>query len=83
MVRFMPQPLYPKINNPLYPLDRRLGGLQSRSKCYEEDKNFLNLLGKESGFIDYPARRLAAVPTELSRLPHRTKYGRKLYEQRQ
>jgi hypothetical protein len=31
MVSFTPRPLYPQGKSPLYPLDRRLGGHQSRS----------------------------------------------------
>jgi hypothetical protein len=31
VVSFTPQPLYPQLKNLLYPLDRRLGGPQSRS----------------------------------------------------
>jgi hypothetical protein len=38
LVSFTSLPLYPQVNNPLYPLDRRLGGLQSRSgRCGEEE----------------------------------------------
>jgi hypothetical protein len=31
VVRFMPRPLYPRGKNPLYPLDRKLGGPQNLS----------------------------------------------------
>jgi hypothetical protein len=39
VVSFTPQPLYPQGKSPLYPLDRRLGGPQSRSGRGGEDKN--------------------------------------------
>jgi hypothetical protein len=37
VVSFMPLQLYPQENNPQYPLDRRLGGPQSRSGLGEEE----------------------------------------------
>jgi hypothetical protein len=42
----MPLPLYPRRKSPWYPLDRRLGGPQSRSGCCGEDKN-LELQGND------------------------------------
>jgi hypothetical protein len=39
VVSVMPRPLYPWGKSPLYPLDRRLGGPQSWSGCYGEEKN--------------------------------------------
>jgi hypothetical protein len=40
VVSFTPRPLYPKGKSPWYPLDRRLGGPQSRSgRCGEEKKS--------------------------------------------
>jgi hypothetical protein len=41
VVSFTPLPLYPWRKSPLYPLDRRLGGPQSRSGRYGEVKNSL------------------------------------------
>jgi hypothetical protein len=38
IVTFTPQPLYPHGKSPSYPLDRRLGGPQSRSRCGGEEK---------------------------------------------
>jgi hypothetical protein len=38
VVGFTPRPLYPHEKNPRYPLDRRLGGPQSRSGHSGEDK---------------------------------------------
>jgi hypothetical protein len=46
MVSFTPRPLYPRGKSPRYPLDRRLGGPQSRSGDVEKRK-FLTLLGLE------------------------------------
>jgi hypothetical protein len=39
VVSFMPRPLYPHGKSPWCPLDRRLGGLQSRSGRGGEEKN--------------------------------------------
>jgi hypothetical protein len=38
VVSFMPRPLYPQGKSPWYPLDRRLGGSQSRSGGVDEEK---------------------------------------------
>jgi len=38
-VRFTSRPLYPQGESPWYPLDRRLGGLQSSSGRGGEEKN--------------------------------------------
>jgi hypothetical protein len=38
-VSFTPRPLYPQGKSPWCPLDRRLGGPQSRSGCGSEEKN--------------------------------------------
>jgi hypothetical protein len=40
VVSFTPRPLYPQGKSPLYPLDRGLGGPQSRSGRGGEEKNF-------------------------------------------
>jgi hypothetical protein len=39
VVNFTPRPLYPRGKRPGYPLDRRLGGPQSRSGRFGEEKN--------------------------------------------
>jgi hypothetical protein len=39
VVSFTPRPLYPQGKSPWYPLDRRLGGPQSRSGRDGEEKN--------------------------------------------
>jgi hypothetical protein len=36
---FTPRPLYPQKKSPWYPLDRKLGGFQSRSGRGGEEKN--------------------------------------------
>jgi len=38
VVSLTPRPLYPQGKSSYYPLDRRLGGLQSRSGCGGEEK---------------------------------------------
>jgi hypothetical protein len=40
VISFTPRPLYPQGKSPRYTLDRRLGGLQSRSGHGGEEKNF-------------------------------------------
>jgi hypothetical protein len=45
---------------PMYLLDRRLGGPQSRSERYGIEKNLLQL-----GFEPWPSSQPIAVPTEL------------------
>jgi len=40
LVSFTPRPLYPQGKSPWYPLDRRLGGPQSRSGRDGDEKNF-------------------------------------------
>jgi hypothetical protein len=39
VISFTPRPLYPQGKSPWYPLDRRLGGPQSRSRSGGEEKN--------------------------------------------
>jgi hypothetical protein len=53
---------------PLIPMDRRLGGPQSRSGRGGEEKNSQLPPGIEPQNPDHPARSLVAIPTELSRL---------------
>jgi hypothetical protein len=47
VVSFTPLPLFPQEKGPWYPLDGRLGGLQSRSGLYRELK-ILDLTGTNS-----------------------------------
>jgi hypothetical protein len=57
----------PQGKNPWYPLDRRLGGLQSQSGSGGEEKNSQPLPGLESPIIQPVAQRCT---TELYRLLH-------------
>jgi hypothetical protein len=47
MVSFTPRSLYPQGKSPWYPVDRRLGGPQSRSGRGGEEKNSQPQLGLE------------------------------------
>jgi hypothetical protein len=47
VVSFTPRPLYPQGKSPWYPLDRGLGGPQSRSGRGGEEKNSQPLPGIE------------------------------------
>jgi len=51
VVSFTPWPLYPHVKSPWYPLDRRLGGPQSRSGRGGEEKNSQPLPGLEPPII--------------------------------
>ena len=48
-----------------YPINMRLGGPQSWSQYFEQEKNLLTLLGMEPQFLDFPAHSLVTVPTEV------------------
>jgi hypothetical protein len=61
----MLQPLYPQGRSLFYPLDRRLGGLQSRSGSGGEEKNSQPLPKLEPPIIQPIAQRYTA---ELCRL---------------
>jgi hypothetical protein len=65
VVSITPWLLYPQGKNPWYPLDRRLGGPQTRFGRRGEDKNSQLLAGLELPIIQPVAQRYA---TELSRL---------------
>lgn len=41
LVSFEPRPLCPRGQNPLYPLDKRLGGPHGRSECRVEEKDLI------------------------------------------
>ena len=51
------------VKEPLYPLNGRLGGFQSRSDRFGENKMFFPALGFEH------RTHLVTIPTELSRFP--------------
>jgi hypothetical protein len=65
MVSFTPQPLYTQGKRLLYPLDRRLGGPQSRSGRGSVEENSQSLSGLEPPIIQLVAQ---LYTTELSRL---------------
>jgi len=71
VVSFTPRPLYPRGKSLRYPLDRRLGGPQSRSGRGGEEKNSQSLTGLEHPIIQLVAQR---YKTELSRLLPSTFY---------
>jgi hypothetical protein len=62
---FTPRPLYPQGKSPWYPLDKRLGGPQSRSGRGGEEKNSHPLPGLEPLIIQPVAQRYTP---DLSRL---------------
>jgi hypothetical protein len=64
VVSFTPLPLYPGGNWRRYPLDRKLGGPQSRYRRYREEKN-LAPAGIRTPAVQPVARRYAdwAIPT--------------------
>jgi Fe-S cluster biosynthesis and repair protein YggX len=68
VVSFTPWPLYPQKKSPCYPLDRRLGGLQSRSGRRGEEKNFQPLPGFEHPIIQPVVQRMWNNLLEISRL---------------
>jgi hypothetical protein len=61
----MPWLLYPQRKSPSYPLDRRLGGLQSWSGCVGEVKNSQPLLGLETPIIQPVAQYYTTMLTQL------------------
>jgi hypothetical protein len=66
VVSFTPRPLYPQGKSPWYPLDKKLGGPQSRSGGGGEEKNSQPLPGLEAPIIQ-PVAQCCTI--ELSRLP--------------
>jgi hypothetical protein len=68
VVSFTPRSLYPQGKSPCYPLDRRLGGPQSRSERGGDEKNSQSLLGLERPIIQPVAQRYT---TELSWLSNK------------
>jgi hypothetical protein len=53
----------------LYSLYRKLGGPQSQSWRYNEEKNLSLLPRIEPQLLGHSAREVVAMPTELSQLP--------------
>jgi hypothetical protein len=67
VVSFTPRPLYPRGRSPLYPLDRRLGGPQSRSGRHGEVK-ILESTGTRTSTPRSSCPSPVTIPTTLSRL---------------
>jgi hypothetical protein len=65
VVSFTPRPLYPQGKIPWYPLDKRLGGLQSRSGRGGEEKNSQPLPGLEPPIIQPLAQGYTSEITRL------------------
>jgi hypothetical protein len=61
VVCFTPRRLYPQGKTPWYPLDKRVGGLQSRSRQAGEEKNSQFLPGLEPPIIQLVAQRYTSV----------------------
>jgi hypothetical protein len=59
MVNFTPRLLYPRAKIPMYPLDRRLAGHQSRSRRCKVQKNLLALPEFDTG---HPVRSPSLYP---------------------
>jgi hypothetical protein len=64
---FTPQPLYSRGKSPRYPLDRRLGGPQSRSGRLGEEK-FLDPTGTRTPIPQSSSQYPVHIPTTLSRI---------------
>jgi hypothetical protein len=67
VVSFTPRPLYPRGKIPQCPLDRRLGGPQSRSGRRGEEK-MLDPIGTRTPTPRSSSQKPVAIPTALSRL---------------
>jgi hypothetical protein len=65
VVSFIPQSLYPQGKSSWYPLDRRLGGPQSRSGDSGEDKNYQPLSGLKPPIIHPVAQCYTTVLSQL------------------
>jgi hypothetical protein len=70
VVNFTPRTLYPRGKSPRYPLDRRLGGSQSRSGLFGEEK-ILYPTGIRTLNSWSSSPQLVAMPTTLSRLQNK------------
>jgi hypothetical protein len=65
-VNFTPRPLYPQRKSPWYPLDRTLGGPQSRSGRGGEEKNSQPLPGLEPPIIQRYTTELSWLTLSIS-----------------
>jgi hypothetical protein len=66
VVCFTVQPLYPQGKSPNYSPTRRLGGTQTQTRHYTEQKNFLPLPGIQPQFLHCPNHGLVTTPTMIS-----------------
>jgi hypothetical protein len=67
VVTFTPRPLYPRVESPRCPYDKKLGGRQNRyGRCGEEKKSY-HCPSRELN-TGRPARSLVTILTELPRL---------------
>jgi len=62
VVSFLPLPLYLWKKSPRCQMNRRLGGLQSRSGCFGEAHNFFFLPGIEPRYLGVPVCNLFSIP---------------------
>jgi hypothetical protein len=69
VVNITPRPLYPEGKSPWYSLDRRLGGLRSRSGHGGEETNSQPLPGLEPTIIQSVAQRYTTEQSRLTEEP--------------
>jgi hypothetical protein len=65
VVSFTPRPLYRQVKSPWYPLNRSLGGPQSRSRCGGEEKHSQSLPRLESLIIQRYTIELSGLLTYI------------------
>jgi hypothetical protein len=75
VVSFTPRSLYPQGKSPWYPLDRRLGGPQSRSGRGGEEKNSQHPPGIEPYKPDRPAHNSTLCLLSYRGFPYTSLHG--------
>lgn len=65
VISFVPLPLYPWKKSLRYQMNRRLGGPQSRSGCFQQAHSFFFLPGIEPRYLGVPACNLCSIPIGL------------------
>jgi hypothetical protein len=65
VVNFTPRPLYPPGKSPRYPLDGRLGGPQSRSGRFGEEKKILDSTGTRTPIPLSSSPKLVAISAPI------------------
>jgi len=68
VVSCTPRPLYPQEKSPRYPLDRKLGGLQSRSGRGGEEKNSQNLMKHITTYTERLTAKLQKLSNKVTKL---------------